>query len=367
MGYFIDFYLMQAAEFEVGRALAASPEVGRVALEHLAEEIAEHRAWLEPGLALALRDYMFLACAGEARHCRNAPGKEDDDSTLGRQAVYSGLVSRFAPTQESFMALAELFEKGKFGAAYGGIPWALIARHGAAYYSAMSDVVFIDTAASLAHNNGTMFNKSEASEFIPFDLGRYEHLRGFLDVQHLAHSLLDVYISSSYRVEGKFYEHGFHTYRNDPDESIANLMTRRGLTIAKKAAALIYGGGTLKHGNWLATVKPTRTYDYDEPSYVTPEWGPRKWRFSPRLYTAEKVPVVQSWLPFCNDSGVYDFCEQCAPLLQDRPWRTITFGTNAVRIRGGVESYYDDDDNKVEFNPFAGAYILEVGHAHATN
>lgn len=56
--------------------------------------------------------------------------------------------------------LAALFNTGKFSSSYGGKPWGNIAHTMAECLNgSTSSEVFVDTAYTLAHNNGPMFNK----------------------------------------------------------------------------------------------------------------------------------------------------------------------------------------------------------------
>lgn len=61
--------------------------------------------------------------------------------------------------------LAVLFNTGKFSSAYGGKPWGLIAQTLADFVNGRTSVeMMVDTAYTLAHNNGPMFNKGIAYE-----------------------------------------------------------------------------------------------------------------------------------------------------------------------------------------------------------
>lgn len=56
--------------------------------------------------------------------------------------------------------IADMFRKGKFGGGYGGKPWANIADTLASFVTGETTAeMFVDTAYTLAHNNGPMFNK----------------------------------------------------------------------------------------------------------------------------------------------------------------------------------------------------------------
>jgi len=57
-------------------------------------------------------------------------------------------------------ALTYVFNKGKFSGGYGGKPWGNIANTLEKYFKGVISLeAFIDTAWTLAHNNGPMFNK----------------------------------------------------------------------------------------------------------------------------------------------------------------------------------------------------------------
>jgi hypothetical protein len=77
-----------------------------------------------------------------------------------------------------FKAIETMFFKGKFGGGYGGKPWGEITKCLTEFlHGKISQEMMIDTAYTLAHNNGPMFNKGMLySEYTSF----FRHL---LDVQ----------------------------------------------------------------------------------------------------------------------------------------------------------------------------------------
>ena len=68
-------------------------------------------------------------------------------------------------------ALAESFNEGKFSGGYGGKPWGLIAHTMAEFLNGNTSAeIFVDTAYTLAHNNGPMFNKGMLYEMYSHEI-----------------------------------------------------------------------------------------------------------------------------------------------------------------------------------------------------
>lgn len=119
--------------------------------------------------------YTFLVICREFRHLKNP-------ATVFKSAKFSQGVKDLLPmikdSQDNYAlnqwlkavpkedlagfcrCLAQAFGTGSWGGGYGGKPWGLIAKTLADYFAGeISAEVFIDTAYTLAHNNGPMFNK----------------------------------------------------------------------------------------------------------------------------------------------------------------------------------------------------------------
>lgn len=355
LGQIVEFYILESINFEISKLLAANPEVGRAAMEKLLEDVAEYRDWLIHPLATALRDYMFLACTGEARHCRALLNGAEYKT---RPAVYQATALKFRPSEASFKELSAVFKDNEWSGSYGGKAWGKISDHGA-QYGKIADAAFIDIAASLAHNNGTMFNKLETQSILHFDLSRHESLGSFLDIQHAALNLLTY----------SRYIYGWHGSQSDKytydEKSVVQEITPRCLRLAKKAAGMLYPDNDIPNDNWLLGVNPIGLFNYNESLYESPVWGDSTWHWARRINAYANEPKVQSWLPFCNDNGVYDFCEKCAPMLEQMAWHEYMVDGIALRVHGGMTEYgeYDDDvdnDETVMHDPWFGAIFKEV-------
>jgi hypothetical protein len=80
-----------------------------------------------------------------------------------------------------FGALPYIFSEGKFGSSFGGEPWAEVARCLAAFVEGKASIeMMLDTAFTLAHNNGPIFNKGM---FYKNYVHGGQTLRKILDVQ----------------------------------------------------------------------------------------------------------------------------------------------------------------------------------------
>ena len=148
----VEFYLLQAMEL-VGEGMAPVPSV-----RGWRRQVSQLLADYETGLALRLRDYMILACFGEARHAQEQCSHMLSelprcDSRSGAASVALG----YDP-QSILEATAHLFEVGSWGQNYGGSSWARVARC-AMNYGSVSDRIFVDGVVNLTHNSGTAFDK----------------------------------------------------------------------------------------------------------------------------------------------------------------------------------------------------------------
>lgn len=123
--------------------------------------------------------YTLLVTTRESRHVKNAssaafktPFIEQFGSTCHvfnasiKGASSDGAVNKFlseppeAALGPYLNSLAFAFEHGSFSGGYGGMPWANIAKTIASFVDGKTSLeMMVDTAYTLAHNNGPMFNK----------------------------------------------------------------------------------------------------------------------------------------------------------------------------------------------------------------
>lgn len=122
--------------------------------------------------------YTLLVTTRESRHLYKMPEgwwknmnnqysekfQQFNDSVHGEGS--EGAVERFRMKPPKMdvgrytAGLTELFNTGKFGGSYGGKPWGNIAAAIASFMNGHTSAeMFVDTAYTLAHNNGPMFNK----------------------------------------------------------------------------------------------------------------------------------------------------------------------------------------------------------------
>lgn len=125
-----------------------------------------------------LTAYTLLVIVRESRHCQNTAEwwKENIQphygpvprklfaSIKGKTSSNAAEVFLSSPPSDSLHnivgAIEKLFFEGQFSGGYGGIPWGHIARTLRRFIEGeISQEMMVDTAYTLAHNNGPMFNK----------------------------------------------------------------------------------------------------------------------------------------------------------------------------------------------------------------
>ena len=122
------------------------------------------RDWrsLAHGMAEEMTRYLVLACGGEMRHCKSFSTLNDRFRTW-RIVVFAlnGQPNSFvADTLDRWGAL--FVGKGNFGGGFGGRPWAQACTMTAEWLRGdCSDVMFVELALNLHHNNSCIFNKLE--------------------------------------------------------------------------------------------------------------------------------------------------------------------------------------------------------------
>jgi hypothetical protein len=140
--------------------------------------------------------YLLLICTRESRHVHtdydlisDLKSKFDGECTDFTDMISgsgsSGSVKNFIDTPPdtdiaSYTAyLVEVFNRGGFGGGYGGKPWGAVAKCLSDYCNGVTTMeMMMDTAWTLAHNNGPIFNKG-----IIFDMYDDHWLKTILDVQ----------------------------------------------------------------------------------------------------------------------------------------------------------------------------------------
>ena len=186
----VQFYLLQHAMADVRTRFGLDEPLGD------AVDVVELHNERGVDLGQRMFTYLLLICTREARH---TSGSSYFYSTLkenfGSEFVtfLSGIKNTHSQEAiEAFMAsppdmelgtytagLEQVFREGNFGGAYGGEPWANIAEVLNWFVQGtISAEMMLDTAFTLAHNGGPIFNKGMC--FKMYDSAR---LRMILDVQ----------------------------------------------------------------------------------------------------------------------------------------------------------------------------------------
>lgn len=171
---FVDFYFLEAIQ-------SAPLDMMRKPQERLKLDAIKHFNEFCNNFALAIRDYLYVAAFGEARHARPRaikywPGNYD---YFSRSSSYK-LAIKYNP-EEALPLLYELFTSPWKGT-YGGAKWAEIVK-AAMMYGNIPNAVFIDHAADLQHWNGFVFSKFEAKEVLDwhFDDDAFNLMKSWLN------------------------------------------------------------------------------------------------------------------------------------------------------------------------------------------
>lgn len=175
----LDFYYLEAM---VNRAKRL-PEAPLPSQEKWKSDLERQYEPFVKGFAASVRDYLFLACMGEARHGYAYGGTHFPElgNDMSRIEAYRRSI-RYSPEKNISKLIALFGEYDWYECGYGGPPWGAIAT-ALKLYGQVPDVVFIDLVVSIEHNGGNVFNKTEVSRVIAFkcDLWVYDILKGFLD------------------------------------------------------------------------------------------------------------------------------------------------------------------------------------------
>lgn len=118
------------------------------------------------GMALCMRDYLFMACMGEARHAHDKAGLSFDeiDGNIDSRSGIFKKSRRYDPVKNLPLIKAVFLADG-WGTSFGGAKWAELCDV-ALEYGTMSDILYVDKVVNKQHNSGTVFNKLEASQWM---------------------------------------------------------------------------------------------------------------------------------------------------------------------------------------------------------
>lgn len=155
---FTEFYILDAVELKLRDA--GSDAIWRPSLAYLKDMLDEVKPKFEQEFADILRDYVWIASIGEARHSGRCIGMYIPEvRNSSRSETYIDGY-QFAPSPENREIVRSIFEDWDWGGGYGGKKWGEIVRALDLYYSGVPKGVFIDHCADLQHNGGMAFNKN---------------------------------------------------------------------------------------------------------------------------------------------------------------------------------------------------------------
>lgn len=139
-----------------------------------AETLVQSYARTLASQALRMTHYVILIITRESRHLHNKNGYFSGVNIPPELKTFlKNLPGSSSAAASSFMnsppnvgmstyvaAIVNLFNKGSFSGGYGGKPWGMIAQALHSYLDGLTTAeMFVDTAYTLAHNNGPIFNK----------------------------------------------------------------------------------------------------------------------------------------------------------------------------------------------------------------
>lgn len=189
---FVEFYLMESAIYEMSTLPQEKQFLG--SYQYLQRKIQSYHTPFTEAFALTLRDYLWFAAIGEARHSGRAVGEYItemwDYLSSGRSSTYNDIARYYPPTAENKSVLHGLFADSCWGGSYGGDSWATIVES-ISLYDNLTPSAFIDHCADLQHNGGVAFDKGS----VPFwNHEGYSMLMNFLSFKFNApHLVFDIY------------------------------------------------------------------------------------------------------------------------------------------------------------------------------
>lgn len=188
---FVEFYLLEMISYHVHNDSAMLPSERHFlpSVAHLAMELKEYKSEFEEAFALRLRDYLWFAAVGEARHSgriisRYIPEMESCQ-TWERYEVYNDFAGEYPPTPRNIAVLKDLFYSYCWGGTFGGESWGKIVD-AVALYETVTPSAFIDHCADLQHNGGVAFDKSVYF----WSTDGYDGLMNFLNKKFHARSIV---------------------------------------------------------------------------------------------------------------------------------------------------------------------------------
>lgn len=175
--HLMDFYVLLYMQHTLRDAKTAVNLKQKERVNTLLHELAEK-------LAEAIYAYLFLSCIGEARYASTQRAKEwylkDVLYTKSRGQVY--YKSLLYNPKESIPAISKVFSQPWSSGDVGGKGWKDVID-GMKTYHKLDHISFVDHAADIEHNNGTVFSKPVPEEYIGFAVKFDGHLKEFLNLK----------------------------------------------------------------------------------------------------------------------------------------------------------------------------------------
>lgn len=160
---FVEFYLLEGIDYHLNHDTNLIPREKQFlpSVQYLNERLSKYKSEFNHAFSLVLRDYLWFAAIGEARHSERLVGatiKElESISGITRNGAYEK-ARKFTPTDNNIDILISLFEDYPWGDTYGGDAWAEIVKS-VKLYNTLDNASFIDHCADLQHNGGVAFDK----------------------------------------------------------------------------------------------------------------------------------------------------------------------------------------------------------------
>lgn len=246
------------------------------------------------------RTYVWFASMGEARHTASQSTQEYPcviPQGGSRESVCRS-AWRFEPTRHNREILEEVFDPNCWGGSFGGGAWQQIV-HSLKYYS-ISKVVFIDLVNDLEHNNGTVFNKSEAASYAGLNLER----RGSI------HSLLDYKKYNRITQDGTYR---FRVFRKTATicNAVLRIMGDKTIPISELEHWVRYDLSEWTPTQWGDECLDDEGFDQGEPPYRCESCGEGIYHGDDRVKVAWDV-YCQS----CADQFLFE-CVHCGDMSSD--------------------------------------------------
>jgi len=187
---FVEFYLLESIEYHLlnDRMLVPSERHFLPSVQYAVRKLEEYKSEFEEAFALRLRDYLWFAAIGEARHSNRVIGSYIEEMSHiqndSRGYAYDE-ARKFPPTENNVSILHSLFNDYCWDGSYGGDGWASIVD-AVRLYNELTPSAFIDHCADLQHNGGVAFDKGVSF----WDTKGYSKLLNFLNFKFHADSLV---------------------------------------------------------------------------------------------------------------------------------------------------------------------------------